>query len=230
MAQEEHSSKESESVETPAPTYTPASGAERAGAKKVAVASTVHPWSLTTQRIVIAGVLAAITIILGVVPGIGFIPVPNSTGSATIEHIPTIVGGVIAGPLVGIISGLVFGLISFSRATVPIFKDPLVAILPRLFIGLTAWASYAALVRFNRGVAAAVAGFVGAATNTILVLGMLVIRGYLPPAGIIPIIPQAVFEAIVAAILTFILANAFFIVSGRVARAPDTRPRDELPY
>jgi uncharacterized membrane protein len=197
---------------------------------KVAVESTVRPWSLTTERIVITGVLAAITIILGVVPGIGFIPVPNSTGSATIEHIPTIVGGVIGGPLVGMISGLVFGLVSFSRSTVPFFKDPLVSILPRIFIGLTAWASYAALVRFNRGVAAAVAGFVGAATNTILVLGMLVIRGYLPPALIIPIIPQAVFEAIVAAILTFILANAFFIVRGRAVRAPDTKPRDELPY
>ena len=152
MAQEEHSSQEPESPETPeSPTsgYSPASGAKRTSAKKVAVESTVRPWSLTTERIVITGVLAAITIILGVVPGIGFIPVPNSTGSATIEHIPTIVGGVIAGPLVGMISGLIFGLVSFSRATVPFFKDPLVAILPRIFIGLTAWASYAALVRFN---------------------------------------------------------------------------------
>lgn len=197
---------------------------------KVAAESTVRPWTLSTERIVITGVLAAITIILGVVPGIGFIPVPNSTGSATIEHIPTIVGGVIAGPLVGIISGLVFGLVSFTRATVPFFKDPLVAILPRIFIGLTAWASYAALVRVNRSLAAAVAGFVGAATNTILVLGMLVIRGYIPPVAIIPIIPQAVFEAVVAAILTVILANAFFIVRGRMVRAPDTKPRDELPY
>ena len=188
------------------------------------------PWALTTQRIVIAGVLAAITIILGVIPGIGFIPLPNMSGSATIEHIPTILGGVIAGPVVGIFSGLIFGILSFTRATVPFFKDPLVAILPRLFIGLTAWASFAALVRFNRDVAAAVAGFVGAATNTILVLGMLIIRGYLPPIAIIPIIPQAVIEAIIAAVLTVILARAFYIVQGRYIHAPDDKPRDQLPY
>ncbi len=98
--------------------------------KMTATSSTTSPWTLTTERIVIAGVLAAITIILGVVPGIGFIPIPNMSGSATIEHIPTILGGVIAGPLVGIISGLIFGIVSFTRATVPFFKDPSVSILP----------------------------------------------------------------------------------------------------
>jgi uncharacterized membrane protein len=188
------------------------------------------PWTITTQRIVIAGVLAAITIILGVIPGIGFIPLPNMSGSATIEHIPTILGGVIAGPVVGIFSGLIFGILSFTRATVPFFKDPLVSILPRLFIGLTAWASFAALARFNRDVAAAVAGFVGAATNTILVLGMAVIRGYIPPILLIPIIPQAVIEAIIAAVLTVILVRAFYIVQGRYLRAPEDKPRDQLPY
>lgn len=198
--------------------------------KMTATSSTTSPWTLTTERIVIAGVLAAITIILGVVPGIGFIPIPNMSGSATIEHIPTILGGVIAGPLVGIISGLIFGIVSFTRATVPFFKDPSVSILPRIFIGLVAWAVFAGLVRFNRDVAAAVAGFAGAATNTILVLGMLVWRGYLPPVGILPIIPQAIVEAIIAAILTVILVRVFFIIQGRYVRAPDTKPRDELPY
>src|SRR5438094_8706488 len=95
--------------------------------------ATSNPWTLTTERIVIAGVLAAITIILGVVPGLGFIPLPNISGAATTEHLPTILGGVIAGPIVGIFSGLVFGLLSFLRATTPLFKDPKVAILPRLF-------------------------------------------------------------------------------------------------
>jgi uncharacterized membrane protein len=190
----------------------------------------ISPWTITTQRIVIAGVLAAITIILGVVPGIGFIPLPNMSGSATIEHIPTILGGVIAGPVVGIFSGLIFGIVSFTRATVPFFKDPLVSIVPRLFIGLTAWASFAALARFNRDVAAAVAGFVGAATNSILVLGIAVMRGYIPPVLIIPIIPQAVIEAIIAAIFTVILARAFYIMQGRYIHARDDKPRDQLPY
>jgi uncharacterized membrane protein len=151
-------------------------------------------------------------------------------GSATIEHIPTILGGVIAGPIVGIITGLIFGIMSFVQTSVPFFKDPLVSILPRIFIGFTAWASFAVLVRFNRDVAAAIAGMVGALTNTVLVLGMLVIRGYLPPIAIIPIIPQAIVEAILAAILTVILVRAFYIVQGRYTHAPEEKSRDELPY
>jgi uncharacterized membrane protein len=188
-------------------------------------------WTLTTERIVITGVLAAITLILGSIPNLGFIPLPNALGNATIEHIPTILGGVIAGPLVGIISGLVFGVISFFHATTPYFKDPLVSILPRLFIGLTAWATFAALKRFNRDVAAAASGVVGAATNTILVVAMLIIRGYFPAAVIIPVVlVQAIFEAIIAAIMTVILARVFYILEARLVKATDTKPRDQLPY
>ncbi len=193
--------------------------------------SNAGPWTLTTERIAIAGVLAAITIVLGVVPGIGFIPLPNAIGSATTEHIPTILGAVIAGPIVGIITGLIFGLLSFFRATVPFFKDPTVAILPRLFIGLTAWATFAALRRINRDLAAAAAGFVGSATNTILVVGAIILRGYLPAKVVIPLVlVQSILEAIIAAILIVILARIFYIIEGRVIRAPDTKPRSELPY
>ena len=194
--------------------------------------STSNPWKLTTERIVITGVLAAITIILGVIPGIGFIPIPNTTGHATIEHIPTILGGIVAGPVVGFISGLIFGLVSFlNPAAAPIFKDPLVSVLPRVFIGLTAWATFAALVRVNRDIAAAAAGFVGAATNTVLVVGMIILRGYYPAQVIIPsVLFQSIIEAIGAAVLTVLLARVFFILQSRLVRAPDDRPRDELPY
>lgn len=190
-----------------------------------------RPWSLTTERIIIAGVLAAITIILGIVPGIGFIPLPNVTGNATIEHIPTIIGGIVAGPIVGIISGLIFGIVSFLHSSTPLFKDPTVAILPRLFIGLVSWAVFAALVRINRDLAAAVAGFAGAATNTILVVVAIVVRGYLPAEVIIPtVIVQSIFEAIIAAILTVVLVRIFYILELRLVHAPDTKPRDQLPY
>lgn len=189
------------------------------------------PWTLTTERLVIAGVLAAITILLGVIPGLGFIPLPNIVGNATIEHIPTILGGVLAGPIVGIFSGLVFGLTSFLRATNPFFKDPSVSILPRLFIGLVSWAVFAALARFNRDVAAALAGILGSATNTILVLFMLVgVRHYIPAAFIVTIIPQAIAEAIVAAIFTVLLNRVFIIIQGRYTHAPEKKSRDELPY
>ncbi|WP_207229329.1 ECF transporter S component [Ktedonosporobacter rubrisoli] len=197
---------------------------------KATVGSSTSPWTITTERIVIAGVLAAITIILGVVPGLGFIPIPTMAGNATTEHIPTILGGVVAGPVVGIFSGLVFGILSFLRATTPLFKDPIVAIVPRLFIGLVSWAVFAGLKGLNRDVAAVVAGFLGSATNTVLVLGLAVARGYLPPVAVLPIIPQAVVESVIAAILTVILARIFYILESRLVRAPDTKPREELPY
>lgn len=201
------------------------------GASAEVKASTIRPWTLTTERIVIAGVLAAITIILGVVPNIGFIPLPNITGSATIEHIPTILSGIIAGPVVGVISGLIFGCLSFFRATIPFFKDPTVSILPRLFIGLTAWATFFALKRINRDVAAGVAGFIGSATNTILVVGAIILRGYAPAQVIIPaVLIQSIAEAVIAAALTVILVRVFYILENRVVHARDTKSREELPY
>ncbi|GCF08074.1 ECF transporter S component [Dictyobacter arantiisoli] len=191
----------------------------------------IRPWTLTTERIIIAGVLAAITIILGIVPNLGFIPLPNAVGNATIEHIPTIVSGIVAGPIIGIISGLIFGVLAFFRATDPFFKDPTVSIVPRLFIGLVSWAVFAGLVRINRDLAAAVAGFAGAATNTILVVSALIIRGYFPAAVIIPtVIVQAIFEAVIAAILTVILVRIFYVLEERVVHAPDKKPREQLPY
>ncbi len=189
-----------------------------------------NPWKLTTERLVIAAVLAAITILLGVVPAIGFIPLPNAIGNATTEHVPTILGGVLGGPVVGTICGLIFGLTSFIRASNPFFKDPTVSILPRMFIGLVAWAVFAALVRFNRDIAAAAAGVLGSLTNTVLVLSMLVIRHYLPPAFIITVIPQAIAEAVFAGIMTVLLARVFYIIQGRYMHAPETKARDELPY
>jgi uncharacterized membrane protein len=134
---------------------------------------------LTVRRIVIAGVLGAIAILLGVTR-LGYIPVPTAAGNATIMHIPAVIGGIMEGWGVGMIIGLIFGVSSFLNATVPLFKDPLVAILPRLFIGVTAYLTYVGLKNVNQYLAIGAAGFVGAMTNTILVLGMAVIRGYMP--------------------------------------------------
>jgi uncharacterized membrane protein len=87
------------------------------------------------RRIIVAGLLLAITILL-VFTRIGMIPVPTPAGNATIAHIPAIIGGILEGPIIGLIVGLGFGLSSFMNASIPLFKDPLVAILPRAFIGL----------------------------------------------------------------------------------------------
>lgn len=97
------------------------------------------------RRVVVAGLLLAITLLMSLTP-VGFIPMPTPAGSATIAHIPAIIGAILEGSLVGVIVSLGFGFGSFFSPLVPI-KDPLVIILPRLLIGPVAWWVYAALRR-----------------------------------------------------------------------------------
>jgi len=125
------------------------------------------------------GLLGGLSIALGVIPGLGFIPAPTPAGSITIMHLPTVLGGIVGGPAVGALVGSIFGLISFLRAGSPMFADPLVAILPRILIGVAAGYTYRWLSRFGQTPALAGAGLVGTLTNTTLVLGMGVLRGYL---------------------------------------------------
>jgi uncharacterized membrane protein len=169
----------------------------------------VKEGSLSVRRIVIAGALSAIAILLGWTR-LGFIPVPTAAGNATIMHVPAIIGGVMEGWLVGGIVGTLFGLFSFLNATVPLFKDPLVAILPRMFIGVTAYLAYAGLKRFNEYVALIAAATIGTLTNTVLVLVMAVLRGYMAPGVALGVgLTHGIPEIIVAAVITVAVVVAW---------------------
>lgn len=181
---------------------------------------------LTTRRIVTAGMLGAIAIALGVTR-LGFIPVPNVSGNATIMHIPAIVGAALEGPVVGIVTGGIFGLFSMLQDTTGLFTNPLVSIVPRLFIGLLAWLAYRSLVRVNQDLAAAVAGAVGTLTNTVLVVGTLVALGLIPIAVVPAIVPQAIAELVVAAVLTPIIVRGVNITRSGRTSAEDTVPREK---
>lgn len=101
------------------------------------------------RRVIVAGLLLAITLLLAFTR-IGFIPVPTPAANATIVHIPAIVGGILEGSLVGLIIGMGFGFASLIQATIPAFKDPLVAILPRLFIGVVASLIFSVFYRASK--------------------------------------------------------------------------------
>ncbi len=163
---------------------------------------------MSVRKIVIAGVLAAIAILLGYTR-LGFIPVPNLAGNATIMHVPAIIGGVLEGSLVGALIGGIFGLFSFLQATTPVFKNPIVAIVPRLLIGIFAYFTYVGLKRVNEYAALAVAAVVGSLTNTIFVLGLAGLFALIPWEAMVPIIPQAIAEAIIAAIITVAVVAAW---------------------
>ena len=156
---------------------------------------------LNVRKIVITGILAAVAILLGVTR-LGFIPVPNVSGNATIMHVPAIVGGVMEGWLVGLLIGGIFGLFSMLQATVPFFADPRVSVIPRLFIGVTAYFSYKWSKPFNEYLALVIAGVVGTLTNTILVVGALVMFDYIPTEVIVTLIPQIIAEIIIAVVIT----------------------------
>lgn len=171
--------------------------------------------STTTRKIVIAGIMGAISIFLGATH-LGFIP--WLAGAAlTIMHVPVIIGAVLEGPLVGLVIGLIFGAFSLLQAAIAPtgpadvwFTNPLVSIVPRLFIGPVAWLAYQALKRANEAGGLAVAGVSGSLTNTILVLGVLGLYRFLPWQLIGTIaVTNGLPEAAVAAILTVAVVTAW---------------------
>ena len=122
-------------------------------------------------------------------------------------HVPAILGGVLEGPVVGILIGSLFGLFSLLNADNPMFADPLVSIVPRLFIGLVAYLTFIGLKRISLYLAWIAAGLFGTLTNTILVLSMAIFRGYITVDVLVTIIPQAIAEIVIAIVLTIAIAR-----------------------
>lgn len=156
---------------------------------------------ISVETLVIAGLLGAVAIFLSVTK-LGSIPVPNLSGNATIMHVPAILASTLGGPVAGLIVAFIWGASDFVQAAIPLWADPRVSILPRLFVGLTPWLAFVALKRWNLAVAFGVAGWVGTVTNTILVLTVAVLLKYIPMEAIPAIMPQAIAEQVLAVIIT----------------------------
>lgn len=130
-----------------------------------------------TRRLVLIGALGGISIFLGI-SGLGLIRLPIF--SLTIMHIPVIIGALLEGPIVGIAVGLIFGLFSmYQNITAPgltsfIFWNPIVALIPRMLIGIVAYYSFKLLKSKIKsiGVCAGIASILATLTNTIGVLGL----------------------------------------------------------
>jgi uncharacterized membrane protein len=135
---------------------------------------------VNVRELVILGMLSGIIVLLAYTP-IGLIPL--GVISASTIHIPVVVGAILLGPKKGAVLGAVMGSVSFIRAlTAPgwldqLFRNPLVSILPRIFIGIAAYYMYVYIKKlFKKDIVAYAAGsIVGSLTNTVLTLGALVI-------------------------------------------------------
>jgi uncharacterized membrane protein len=166
-----------------------------------------------TRKIVTTGVLSAISIFLGLTP-LGFIPWFGGA-SLTIMQVPVIIGAVLEGPVVGLAIGFIFGLFSLIKAGVApngptdvIFLNPLISILPRLFIGPVAWLVWNSLKKWPM-VGLTSAGIAGSLTNTILVLGMIGILGLAPwpligTLAVVNGLPEAVLSGILVLVIVSI--------------------------
>jgi uncharacterized membrane protein len=187
---------------------------------------------LSTFDLAVAGIFGALAIVLSFTP-LGLIPVPNPTEAATSLHLPAIVAGILAGPIVGGLVGLVLAISSWVLygAAFTTFADGniivalLAAFLPRILIGLVAYYVYRPLRRWPT-LAAAVAGVAGTLINSVGVLGLLIWLGVLPVDLLVPVFTMNVPIEIALALVVIIpvVAALRAVGRGRIAADKDSQP------
>jgi len=149
----------------------------------------------------IVGGLILFTVVLGTTD-LGFVPVPTEIKYATTMHLPTILASLLEGWPVGMVVGAVVGITSMYTPGTPMASDPMVALFPRIFIGLTPILVYRLMTGYSEHLRVGCSAIVGTFTNTIGFLGMTVVMGYMQPSVAFSIalkhgIPEAVIAVIV---------------------------------
>lgn len=136
---------------------------------------------VNVRRMAVIGLLSAISIMLSMVPFLGYIQIGPMLAITTMG-IPVIIAGILEGPLAGAMVGFIFGGTSLIRAlTIPTvtnfpFINPLVSIMPRILIGIVAFYSFKVAMKFSKNntyISGAISGAMASMINTIGVLGMI---------------------------------------------------------
>lgn len=136
-----------------------------------------------TKNLAFMSLFIAIEMLMVMVPFLGFIPIGPLR--ATTLHIPVIIAGIVLGKKKGAGVGLVFGLSSIIINTIqptvtsfvfsPLISGSLmslvIAIIPRVLIGYISGLIYENLHDKHNFLAMCLSSFLGALTNTLLVLG-----------------------------------------------------------
>lgn len=137
---------------------------------------------LTTYKMSILAILTALLLVQAFVPMIGNLTLIPGLPAITTIHLTVMIGAIILGPRDGAILGTVWGLTSLVRAyvmptdvlSILIFRNPVIAILPRLLVGLVAGQLYRQLRQWSikAPLAMALAALLGTAVNTACVIGL----------------------------------------------------------
>lgn len=131
-----------------------------------------------TSKLTFLGVMLALTIVF-----VALTALPTTSASmALLIFLPTIITSIIYGPKAGALMGFLAGFTTLIRALVApaspldyLFLNPLVAILPRIFIGVVPYYVFNLFMKLikSKSVSLLIAGVSGALTNTALVILML---------------------------------------------------------
>jgi len=133
------------------------------------------PTRMSVRELAIVGLLAAIVVALGI-SGYGIINIPPL--SATILHVPVLIGALVEGPKVGGFVGLVFGLYSLWQNVTtpnilsPLFYNPLVSVLPRVLFPIMAWFIFRVNPMKALMPRLIIAAFLGTILHTAMVMGL----------------------------------------------------------
>ncbi len=196
------------------------------------------------------GLLTGLMIVMSFTP-LGYLSI--GLIYATTMHVPVILGACLLGPKKGAILGGLFGITSVVRATLaptitsfvftpfyslnPAFHGSwvslLVAILPRICIGVVAGFVFQWLMRWRKSqtLALLAAGILGSLTNTIGVMGMIYLlfgEQYAAAVGeqvdllLVAIMSvvciNGIPEAMIAALLTLTVGKALLVATGKLKR------------
>lgn len=131
--------------------------------------------NFNTSKLTFLGVMLSLTIVF-----VALTALPTMSASmALLIFIPTIVTSIIHGPKLGAILGFLAGTVTLLRALLApaspldyLFINPLIAILPRIFIGIVPYYIYASFKKLLKleNVSLLFAGASGALVNTGLVI------------------------------------------------------------
>ena len=198
------------------------------------------------QGLVLTALFSAIIIIMAFTP-LGYIPL--GVINATIIQIPVIIGSLFCGPKQGMFLGFLFGFTSFLKNTIMpatlsafVFSPVLAAgmfgikgvlfssficFVPRIFVGVLPYYIYKGMKQLSKSKVLnfAVAGVVGAFTNTLLVMGSIyllykdayaVAQG-IDPAALLGVIGGIIgFNGVIEAVLSGIIVSAVGVVLNKI--------------